>query len=74
MKKTIIITILFSIGLSWLALPTSAQNTKFYALFMAKFTDYIQWPNSNDQIVIGIYGSQDIISELVKFSANKRNI
>ena len=41
---------------------------------MAKFTDYIQWPNSNDQIVIGIYGSQDIISELVKFSANKRNI
>ena len=74
MNKTIIITILFSIGLSWLAFPTSAQNAKFYALFMAKFTDYIQWSNSNDQIVIGVYGSPDIISELRKFSASKGNI
>jgi len=74
MKKPIITVFLLLIGLGWSPKTTSAQNAKFYALFMAKFTDYIQWPNSNDQIVIGVYGSQDIISELKKYSASKKNI
>jgi len=74
MKKPIVTVFMLLIGLGWTPKPTSAQNAKFYALFMAKFTDYIQWPNSNDQIVIGVYGNQDIISELKKYAASKKNI
>jgi len=74
MKKPIVSLLILFIGLSWTPKPTIAQNARFYALFMAKFTDYIQWPNSNDQIVIGVYGDQDIIKELQKYSASKTNI
>lgn len=74
MKKPIVTAFILLIGLGWTSKPTSAQNAKFYALFMAKFTDYIEWPSSNDQIVIGVYGNPDIISELKKYAASKKSI
>lgn len=58
----------------WPLAPAAAQNAKFYALFMAKFTDNIQWPNTRDQVVIGVYGDQDIVTELQKYDDNKKNI
>jgi hypothetical protein len=74
MKKPIITIFMLLIGLGLTSKPTSAQNAKFYALFMAKFTDYIQWPSSHDQIVIGVYGNPDIISELQKYALSKKSI
>jgi hypothetical protein len=74
MKKKIIITLVLTVAMSWIIQPICAQEAKYYALFIAKFTDYIHWPSSNDKIVIGIYGDQEIISELGKFTASKERI
>ena len=74
MKKKIIITLVLTVAMSWIIQPVCAQEAKFYALFMAKFTEYIHWPNSYDKIVIGVYGDQEIISELGKFTAKKDKI
>ena len=74
MKNKIIITLVLTIAMSWVARPSCAQEAKYYALFVAKFTDYILWPNSNDQIVIGVYGNQEVISELDKFTATRDKI
>ena len=74
MKNKLIITLTVTIMMSWFAQPSCAQEAKFYALFMAKFTDYIHWPSSPDPIVIGVYGDQEIISELGKFAAKKEKI
>ena len=74
MKNKIIIMLVLTIAMNWIVQPICAQKAKYYALFIAKFTDYIQWPNSNEKIVIGVYGDQEIISELGKFTAKREKI
>ena len=74
MKNKIIITLTMTIIMSWFAQPSRAQEAKYYALFMTKFTDYIKWPSSPVPIVIGVYGDKEIMSELQKFIASKENI
>ena len=72
MKHKIFLMLIFSAALSWYSTPSHAQQAKYYALFVVKFTDYIQWPESKVPIVIGVYGNSEIISELGKFSAKNK--
>ena len=74
MKNKIISTLILIGALSWFAGSVNAQQAKYYALFVTKFSDYIQWPNAKTPIVIGVYGNQEIISELEGFTSKKQNI
>lgn len=60
--------------MSWFVTPALAQQSKYYALFVVKFTDYIQWPVTNNPFVIGVYGDPSIISDLTKYTLAKSNI
>jgi len=74
MKNKIIITLILMAALCWFTQSANAQEAKYYALFVAKFSDYIQWPNAKTPIVIGVYGNQEIITELEGFTSKKQNI
>lgn len=69
-RRLIIITILgFLIGHL-----TFGQEAKFKALFLVKFTQYIEWPQGNSNLTIGILGNPTVMEELQKFSAQMGNI
>ena len=74
MKTKSIIALLLLIALSGISIQSDAQGAKYYALFMSKFTDYIKWPGTPSQIVIGVYGSKEVTKELEKFTSKKENI
>jgi cellulose biosynthesis protein BcsQ len=38
--------------------------SKFQALFMTKFIDYVNWPKGNDNLVIGVVGNSKVLNEL----------
>lgn len=50
-----------------------AQDDKFKALFVYKFTKYVEWPaaKQSGDFVIGVLGETPIISELKSFTAKK---
>lgn len=51
----------------------SAQvNYKIHSLFMYKFTQYIEWPASSSDFVIGVVGNSPITSELEAIAATKK--
>lgn len=63
--------ILFCLALSYSA---SAQESKFKALFIYKFAEYIEWPSSPTKIVVGVVGKSDVYEQLSAFAANKQNL
>ncbi len=69
MKKKLTILIMLCLTLS-----LSGQQSMFKALFMFNFAKYIEWPNLSNQneFVIGVYGNDDIISELKKLAGSKK--
>lgn len=53
---------------------TQAQDiSKYQAVFLYNFTKYIQWPDQNGTIVIGVMGNSDVYQELLK-SIKAKNI
>lgn len=74
MKNKIIITLILMAALSWFTMSAHAQEAKYYALFVAKFSQYIQWPNAETPLIIGVYGNQEVTSELEGFTSKKQNI
>jgi hypothetical protein len=58
----------------WLGHSAAAQEAKFKALFLYKFTEYIEWPTGSDNLVVGVVGNSDVLEELKKFTAAKQNI
>ncbi|TLX76518.1 YfiR family protein [Labilibacter sediminis] len=75
MKTKLIVVIMALMSLS-----ISGQQSMFKALFIFNFAKYIEWPNQegNKDFIIGVYGNDDIISELKKLAAarkiNNKNI
>ena len=45
--------------------------SKYQALFMSKFIDYVQWPDGKDDLVVGIVGNSRVLIELQKMVAQK---
>ena len=73
MKRTILITSLLFVGLLS-SISTNAQESKFKALFIYKFAEYIEWPGGSKDITIGVAGKTDVYDELSAFAASKSNI
>lgn len=68
--KIIVSFILFII----ISLQCSAQESKFKALFIYKFAEYIQWPAEIQTKTVGIVGSSEVFTELSAFAASKGNM
>ncbi len=69
MKKTLIV-----LTMAFVSLSVTGQQSMFKALFMFNFAKYIDWPSSSpqDEFIIGIYGNDDIVSELKKLAAARK--
>ena len=52
----------------------AAQESKFKALFIYKFAEYIEWPGGLSKVTVGIAGTSDVFTELSNFAASKDNI
>lgn len=73
MKRSILITGALLVGLLS-SLATNAQESKFKALFIYKFAEYIEWPDGSKDITIGVAGKSDVFDELSTFAASKTNV
>lgn len=51
-----------------------AQESKFKALFIYKFAEYVEWPSGERNVTVGVVGKSDVFTELSKFAASKGNI
>ncbi len=66
------------VGAIALSMVTQAKaqniNYKVHALFLYKFTQYIEWPAANGNYVIGVVGNSPILEELENIAATKKNV
>ena len=65
---------LLTLSLLLNTLLVEGQESKFKALFIYKFIDYIEWPSGSSEVVIGVVGSTDVLDELKNFTASKSGI
>ncbi len=49
-------------------------NYKVHALFLYKFTQYIEWPATNGNYVIGVVGNSPILEELQNLASIRKNL
>lgn len=65
LRKICLIILVGSIFLLISHSHTMAQDvSKYQALFMSKFMDYIQWPEGNENFVFGVVGNSRVLTEL----------
>ncbi|WP_083631321.1 YfiR family protein [Labilibacter marinus] len=69
LKKGFILLVLV-----FMTISVPGQQSMFKALFMFNFAKYIEWPASSNQteFVIGVYGNDEIITELKKLAAARK--
>ncbi|UXP30793.1 YfiR family protein [Reichenbachiella agarivorans] len=70
MKKTFIISALL-LSIACLGNQAFAQESKFKALFIYKFAEYVQWPTSPTVLTVGIVGTSDVKEKLASFAETK---
>jgi hypothetical protein len=64
-KKIILSLLLCGLMVATVRSNIEAQDlSKFQALFMTKFIDYVNWPKGNDNLVIGVMGNSGVLNEL----------
>ena len=63
--------LLFSFLLSHMG---QAQESKFKALFIYKFAEYIEWPTGKQNVTVGMIGKSGVSQELSNFAATKGNM
>jgi hypothetical protein len=73
MKRRILIIAITLMGLM-ACLSSSAQESKFKALFISKFAEYIEWPDGSKDVTIGVVGKSPVFDELSAFASKKSNI
>ncbi len=62
LKKTILLTIIAALLVGYKA---QAQDlSKYHALFIGKFVDYIEWPGGKEGLTIGVVGNSRVLPEL----------
>ncbi|MEM9324897.1 MAG: YfiR family protein [Bacteroidota bacterium] len=74
MNRNLLAGVLFLMGAFIAGHEAQAQESKFKALFLYKFSEYIEWPNSEQNIVVGVIGKSDVYDELVTFAASRDNL
>lgn len=55
-----------------LSLNLEAQESKFKALFLYKFSEYIKWPSDSEKLVIGVLGKTDVYNQLSEFAQRRQ--
>ncbi len=71
-KKFIILLLLFYFVIAGISNLLQAQDiSKYQALFMSKFIDYVQWPDGKENLVVGIVGNSRVLIELQKTVGQK---
>jgi hypothetical protein len=73
MKRTFLISSVLLVGLL-ASISSNAQESKFKALFIYKFAEYIEWPDGSKDVTIGVAGKSDVYDELATFAASKANV
>jgi hypothetical protein len=70
------IILLMTMGVFMFAATGKAQtvNYKVHALFLYKFTQYIEWPAANGNYVIGVVGNSPILEELQTLANTRKNL
>lgn len=64
-KRTIFLTLIVAVFSCSICFQAMAQDlSKYHALFIGKFVDYIEWPGGNDNLTIGVIGSSRVLTEL----------
>lgn len=53
---------------------SNAQESKFKALFIYKFSEYIEWPSGKQNVTVGMAGKTGVSKELSTFAASKGNM
>lgn len=56
------------------SVQSQAQESKFKALFIYKFAEYIEWPSGKTNVTVGMAGKSDVSKELSNFAASKGNM
>lgn len=69
--RKIIISIIVILMVASLA---HAQESKFKALFIYKFSQYITWPSGGNQVTIGVLGDSPVYNELAKIAQSKSDL
>jgi len=73
MKKTFVA--LFTVVLIGLSVNTCmAQKSRYYALFVAKMTENVKWPQDDNHIVIGVAGNSSVFDHLKEFAGLRSNM
>jgi hypothetical protein len=74
--KLYIVLLVLAITAGMLTQQSKAQgiNYKVHALFLYKFTQYIEWPAANGNYVIGVVGNSPILEELQNIASAKKNV
>jgi hypothetical protein len=50
----------------------NAQQEKYLAAFMYQFTNYITWPNTSGEFIIGVIGTTPVTENLQKLAGEKK--
>ncbi len=70
------ILVLLAISVCMVTTISKAQtiNYKVHALFLFKFTQYIEWPAANGNYVVGVVGNSPILEELQNLALSRKNL
>ncbi len=69
-----IIVLVLMTGLFSVRMNAQSVNYKIHALFLYKFTQYIEWPSANGSYVIGVVGNSPILEELQSLALTRKNL
>ena len=72
-QNKIIFGLVLFLGLA-LTNQCHAQESKFKALFIYKFAEYIEWPSGKKNVTVGMAGKSGVSKELSNFAASKGNM
>jgi hypothetical protein len=71
---TFLLLLLLSVCMATLNSKAQSVNYKVHALFLYKFTQYIEWPAANGNYVIGVVGNSPILEELQTLANTRKNL
>lgn len=66
--SVVIIALLFTLN------AANAQGSKFKALFIYKFAEYIEWPSQGNEATVGVVGNSDVYEQLKTLAGQKQNL
>ncbi len=54
--------------------PLMAQEGKFKALFLVKFSEYVEWPGGNSSMILGVAGDAEVLQAAQEYAIKKEGL